>query len=29
LALEGTMTIVVVKDGKPVPIPDNFRAALS
>jgi acyl-CoA thioester hydrolase len=29
LALEGSMTVVVVKDGRPVPIPENFRAALS
>jgi acyl-CoA thioester hydrolase len=29
LALEGSMTVVVVKDGRPVPIPDNFRVALS
>ena len=29
LALEGTMTIVVVKDGKPTPIPEKLRAALS
>ena len=28
LAIEGTMTIVVVKDGRPTPIPDNLRAAL-
>ena len=28
LAIEGTMTIVVLKDGKPTPIPDSFRAAL-
>jgi acyl-CoA thioester hydrolase len=27
LALEGNMTVVVVKDGRPVPIPDHFRAA--
>jgi YbgC/YbaW family acyl-CoA thioester hydrolase len=29
LAIEGTMTIVVVKDGKPTPIPDTLRAALN
>ena len=29
LALEGTMTVVVVKDGKPAPIPEKMRAALS
>lgn len=29
LALEGSMTVVVVKDGKPTPIPDKVRAALS
>ena len=29
LALEGTMTVVVVKDGRPVPIPDRIRAPLS
>jgi acyl-CoA thioester hydrolase len=29
LALEGNMTVVVVKNGAPVPIPENFRAALS
>jgi acyl-CoA thioesterase FadM len=28
LAIEGTMTIVVVKDGKPAPIPDTLRASL-
>ena len=28
LAIEGTMTIVVVQDGKPTPIPDTLRAAL-
>jgi acyl-CoA thioester hydrolase len=28
LAIEGTMTIVVLKDGKPTPIPDSLRAAL-
>lgn len=28
LAIEGTMTIVVVKDGKPTPIPDKLRASL-
>jgi acyl-CoA thioester hydrolase len=28
LALAGTMTVVVVKEGRPVPIPDYFRAAL-
>ena len=29
LALEGSMTVVVVKDGKPEPIPDKLREALS
>lgn len=29
LALAGTMTVVVVKDGKPTPIPEELRAALS
>jgi acyl-CoA thioesterase FadM len=29
LALEGSMTVVVVKDGKPAPIPDKLREALS
>lgn len=29
LALEGSMTVVVVKDGKPTPIPDKMREALS
>jgi YbgC/YbaW family acyl-CoA thioester hydrolase len=29
LALEGSMTVVVVKDGKPAPIPDKMREALS
>jgi acyl-CoA thioesterase FadM len=29
LALEGSMTVVVVKDGRPAPIPDEMRAALS
>jgi acyl-CoA thioester hydrolase len=29
LALDGTMTVVTVKDGRPVPIPDIFRMALS
>ena len=29
LALEGSMTVVVVKDGKPEPIPDKMRKALS
>jgi YbgC/YbaW family acyl-CoA thioester hydrolase len=28
LAIEGTMTIVVLQDGKPAPIPDTLRAAL-
>jgi YbgC/YbaW family acyl-CoA thioester hydrolase len=28
LAIEGTMTIVVLQDGKPTPIPDTLRAAL-
>jgi YbgC/YbaW family acyl-CoA thioester hydrolase len=29
LALEGSMTVVVVKGGKPAPIPDKMREALS
>src|SRR5215510_2587317 len=29
LALEGSMTVVVVKDGRPTPIPDKMRKALS
>jgi acyl-CoA thioester hydrolase len=29
LALEGSMTVVVVKDGKPAPIPEEIREALS
>ena len=29
LAIEGTMTIVVLKDGKPTAIPDTLRASLS
>ena len=29
LALEGSMTVVVVQDGKPTEIPPNLRAALS
>jgi acyl-CoA thioester hydrolase len=29
LALEGTMTVVVVKDGRPVSMPDELREALS
>ncbi len=29
LALEGTMTVVVVQKGRPVEIPPQFRAALS
>ena len=29
LALEGSMTVVVVKDGRPAPIPDEIRKALS
>lgn len=29
LALEGSMTVVVVKDGKPTPIPEKLREALS
>jgi acyl-CoA thioester hydrolase len=29
LALDGTMTVVVIKDGKPTPIPEMMRAALS
>lgn len=28
LAIEGTMTIVVLKDGKPTPIPEKLRASL-
>lgn len=28
LAIEGTMTIVVIKDGRPTPIPETLRAAL-
>ena len=28
LAIEGTMTIVVVQNGKPTPIPDALRTAL-
>lgn len=28
LAIEGTMTIVVVQNGKPTPIPEELRAAL-
>ena len=28
LAIEGTMTIVVVKEGKPTPIPETLRSAL-
>lgn len=28
LAIEGTMTIVVVQHGKPTPIPETLRAAL-
>src|ERR1044072_3465079 len=28
LASEGTMTIVVIKDGRPTPIPETLRAAL-
>jgi len=28
LAIEGTMTIVVLQNGKPTPIPDPLRAAL-
>src|SRR4051812_40489400 len=29
LAIEGTMTIVVIKDGRPTPIPESLRASLS
>jgi len=29
LALEGSMTVVVVKEGKPAPIPDKLRELLS
>ena len=29
LALEGSMTVVAVKDGKPAPVPDKLRQALS
>lgn len=29
LALDGTMTVVVVKDGRPTPLPAQLRAALS
>ncbi len=29
LALDGTMTVVIVKDGKPAPIPETMRKALS
>jgi YbgC/YbaW family acyl-CoA thioester hydrolase len=29
LALDGTMTVVVVRDGNPTPIPDLMRTALS
>ncbi len=29
LAVEGTMTVVAVKEGKPAPIPDKMRQALS
>ena len=29
LAIEGTMTIVVVQNGKPTPIPETLRAALN
>jgi YbgC/YbaW family acyl-CoA thioester hydrolase len=29
LAAEGTMTVVVIKDGRPTEIPANWRAALS
>jgi acyl-CoA thioesterase FadM len=29
LALEGTMTVVAVKDGRPAPIPEKMRTALS
>jgi acyl-CoA thioester hydrolase len=29
LAAEGSMTVVVIKDGRPVEIPESWRAALS
>ena len=29
LALDGTMTVVVVKDGRPAPIPEKLREVLS
>ena len=29
LAAEGSMTIVVIKDGRPIDIPPEWRAALS
>jgi YbgC/YbaW family acyl-CoA thioester hydrolase len=29
LAVEGSMTVVVVKDGRPTPIPDGIRKALT
>ena len=29
LAAEGSMTVVVIKDGRPIEIPANWRAALS
>src|SRR5262245_60609746 len=29
LALEGSMTVVVVKDGRPAPIPDQMRELLA
>ena len=29
LAAEGSMTIVVIKDGRPIPIPQEWREALS
>ena len=29
LAIVGTMTVVVLKDGKPTAIPDTLRASLS
>ena len=29
LAAEGTMTVVVIKDGRPIDIPADWRAALS
>jgi acyl-CoA thioester hydrolase len=29
LAAEGTMTIVVIKDGRPIEIPESWRAALT